>query len=131
MRNYQTTKKIMIIFCIMCIFIAIIIGFISADKLNHPTTVVDYMKSVIIPFFLFPLTIILILAYYDNILSGIVLLGYEIFIAIDYFNSSPYSNSLDHLKSGNFYLYVVIPTLIGIIYLYGFIKYKNKKNSRK
>ena len=136
MKNYKKAKKMMLVFCIIAIVLAIFFGksFENLDKvtLNIPFLPVDipknmYMELFIIPLIIFPLIIVFILAYYDNILSGIVLVGYEMFVLLEYihFNTANYDYP-------SLTIFVFIPIIIGIIYILTYMKNNNiiNKNSR-
>ena len=99
----------------------------ASGRLNTPVEPIELLKSLVIPWIIFPTLIVLILAYYDNILAGIGALIYEIFVIKEYFFSHPYVNKLDHLINPELWLEIVIPIVIAALYIYCYIKYKNNK----
>ena len=131
-KKYKDAKLLMEIFCIVYFILAIIIGSTISTRFNTPIPAMEFMQSFVIPWIIMPIIIIFVLAHYDNILSGVLLLIYEIFIAVEYFNANDYTNKLNHLTSERFYMFVAIPVVVGILYLYTYIKHKNNniKNSR-
>ena len=126
MKKFKNYKLIFEIFCIIYFILAIIIGSTISTQFNTPVPPAEFLKSFVIPWVIIPLIIVFVLAYYENIFAGILLLGYEVIIAISYFNSNGYVNIIDHLNE-RFLLFVFIPISVGIIYLYGYFRYKKTK----
>ena len=124
MNKHKKVKLAIEILCIVYIIAFIIFTYIESSHFNTPIEPIELMKSVVLPWIIFPISIILILAYYDNILAGIGILIYEIFIAKEYFAANPFVNKLAHLTSIIFWVCIVIPIIMGIIYIYSSIKYK-------
>ena len=122
MNNIKKTKWAVIILAIIYIAIVVIIPFLPigrrlAERMGYINSFQLFMQASL-PILGYPALICLILAYYENIIAGIIILVYELLLLVTEINRLSFNDI--------FILFGLIPTIIGIIYVYSYIKSKKK-----
>ena len=125
MKNIKVTKWIFIGMCIMFIMLILILVFSKTGttlsiKIDEYDLTFKLLRDFILPLIIVPIIILIILAYFETIVSPLIVIGYVILGIITggmRFNTSTII--------GKF-----IPLIISSIYLYSYFQSKKLKNKK-